>query len=559
MNKILANGYGSRAVVAVLLAVFFLEASAIAWKKSNTWDEPAHILAGYAHLKEGMDYLSPLNHPALGRVIQAIIPAIFLRLDFDPSVRPEEAQGSDFYPQALKFLYENRVGGETLLFLCRLSNIVLAVLLGLIVFLWSRELWGATGGLLSLFLYCLSPNILAHSSLATTDLPITAFFFISIYCLYTIVERGFTYQRGMCAALALAFALTSKHTAVLLIPLFIAGFLIRARRDGWSRKTVAGLLSVFLAAYLIIWAVYGFRYHSGSAHYDPLYWAKFSGSSFAPLFGLLRRIRFLPEAYLYGVAGVISGAGAGKPAFLMGAYSTTGWRYYFLAAFLIKTPIPAIILLAASALYLSRDRARWPKALYLVVPAVIIFTAMSMQKVNIGLRHVLPAYPFIFVLIGYAPAITTRSARAARYLLYASIAWYLYANVAIFPHQLAYFNEFTGGPQNGYKYLVDSNLDWGQDLKGLKRYMDEKNIERISLAYFGMSDPRYFGIEYDYLPSFVIMNPRNVRAEVPLKGWFAISATMLQGVYMRDRDFYRVFSETAPVDNIGYSIFIYRF
>ncbi|MBI5903473.1 MAG: glycosyltransferase family 39 protein [Deltaproteobacteria bacterium] len=558
MKKILANGYRDRAVVAILLAVFFLEASAIAWKKSNTWDEPAHILAGYAHLKEGMDYLSPLNHPAFGRAVQAIIPAVFLHLDFDPSVRPEEAEGSDFYPYALKFLYENRVGAERLLFLCRLSNIVLAGLLGLTVFFWSKELWGATGGVLSLFLYCLSPNILAHSSLATTDMPITAFFFISIYCLYSIVERGFTYRRGLGAAVALSFALTSKHTAILLIPLFIAGFLIRAHSDR-SKKTAAGLLSVFLATYLIIWAVYGFRYHSGGAHYEPLYWARFSGSSFAPLFGLLRRIRFLPEAYLYGIAGVLSGAGAGKPAFLMGAYSTTGWRSYFITAFLIKTPIPTIILLAASVLYLLKDRARLPKALYLVVPAVIIFAAMSMQKVNIGLRHVLPAYPFIFVLIGYAPAITTRSVRAARYVLFACIAWYLYANVAIFPHQLAYFNEFTGGPRNGYKYLVDSNLDWGQDLNGLKKYMDENKIERINLAYFGMSDPRYFGIEYDYLPSFVIMNPRNVRAEVPLKGWFAISATMLQGVYLRDRDFYRVFRETAPVDSIGYSIFIYRF
>ena len=208
---------------------------------------------------------------------------------------------------------------------------------------------------------------------------------------------------------------------------------------------------------------------------------------------------------------------------------------YFITGFLIKTPIPTIILLAAS-IHLWKDRAGRSGALYLIVPAVLIFTAMSLQKVNIGLRHVLPAYPFIFVLIGYAPSIKTLSARAARYVFYACIAWYVYANAGIFPHYLAYFNEFTGGPANGYKYLVDSNLDWGQDLKGLKRYMDEKKIDRINLAYFGMSDPKYFGIKYDYLPSVAILNPENVRAEVPLKGWFAISATMLQGVYLQDRD-----------------------
>jgi hypothetical protein len=149
--------------------------------------------------------------------------------------------------------------------------------------------------------------------------------------------------------------------------------------------------------------------------------------------------------------------------------------------------------------------------------------------------------------------------KSAKAVFYAACLWYLYAGLSIYPHQLAYFNEFVGGPANGYKYLVDSNLDWGQDLAGLKDYMDEKGVERIKLAYFGFSDPGYYGIEYEYLPSYLILEPQNVKGAVPVEGWFAISATLLQGLYLPDPETYRFLREVRPVDTIGHSIFIYRF
>jgi hypothetical protein len=244
----------------------------------------------------------------------------------------------------------------------------------------------------------------------------------------------------------------------------------------------------------------------------------------------------------------------------MGEFSTTGWWYYFSIAFLIKTPVAAILLLIASVLYLFvADKEDSGKAMYMILPALLVFIAVSLQKVNIGLRHVLPVYPFIFTLIGFVPNIRTRSLKAAKAVFYAACLWYLYAAISIYPHQLAYFNEFIGGPANGYKYLVDSNLDWGQDLPGLKKYMDEKGIERIKLAYFGFSDPGYYGIEYEYLPSYQILEPQNVKEAVPVEGWLAISATMLQGLYLPDPGTYASLREARPVDTIGHSIFIYRF
>jgi hypothetical protein len=140
----------------------------------------------------------------------------------------------------------------------------------------------------------------------------------------------------------------------------------------------------------------------------------------------------------------------------------------------------------------------------------------------------------------------------------ALIGWYVGASCYIHPHYLAYFNELAGGPDNGYKYLVDSNLDWGQDLKGLKSYMQKHGIARINLSYFGTDSPARYGISYDWLPSYGLPNPDPEKHKFVPKGWVAISATSLQGVYLGDSDIYAWFRERKPVAKIGYSIFIYK-
>lgn len=543
----------------VLLLVVFITLSAfIAMKKSNTWDEPAHMMAGYAYLTEGMDYLSPLNHPVFGRSLAALFPALLLDLDFDVTVEPEGAAGSRFFPYSLEFLHENRTPGQKVLILGRLSNILLAAVLGAFLYAWSKRLWGAKGGLLTLFLFILSPDMLAHSSLATTDLPAAAFFLITAYYLYRTADDGASAGKTGLAAFFFALCLVSKHTAVLLTPFIPAAFAI-----GWLKnKTGKPLyhLPLFCAlAYFFVWAVYGFNHHSVSHGYTAPDWSALPPSVAASSLKALSEWKVLPESYLYGLAGSVSGAGSGRQAFFMGRYSTDGWALYFPATFLMKTPVALLILLTAALVYFTREKERFLKALFVILPPLVVFFAFSSQKVNIGLRHVLPAYPFIFLMAGYAANIKTESARAARAVFLACISWYAYAAASIFPHQLAYFNELVGGPRNGYKYLVDSNLDWGQDLPGLREFMINNGIERIKLAYFGFCDPKYYGVEYDYLPSYYIPEPVNLRDSVELKGWFAISATMLQGVYLPDRDLYRVFREMEPAATIGYSTFIYRF
>jgi hypothetical protein len=251
----------------------------------------------------------------------------------------------------------------------------------------------------------------------------------------------------------------------------------------------------------------------------------------------------------------------GHDAFLWGEISPQGWWYYHLAALALKTPIALqIMLLLALGLSLSQHpKRRTSPNLYndffLVIPPLLLLTVISFGSVKIGLRHVLPVFPFIFVFTArfFKLAIERRLLSGLAFLL---VVWYLVSSIRIHPHYLAYFNEYVGGPANGYKYLVDSNLDWGQDLKGLKQYMENRDIEKVKLAYLGTIDLEYYGISSESISD---QDLTALREDKFTRGVFAISATFLQGLYLPgDRDRYKWFRDRTPTAQIGYSIFVYE-
>jgi hypothetical protein len=246
---------------------------------------------------------------------------------------------------------------------------------------------------------------------------------------------------------------------------------------------------------------------------------------------------------------------AGFSSFFHGEHSVYGWWYFYPVVFLLKTPVPIQALFAlATFVYIKYFRKRWFEALFLFAPIISLFAVFISSNIATGVRYLLPAYPCIFVLIGSL----AQYGKRARGLLYAMAVWYVGAVLFIAPHYLAYFNELIGGSGNGYKYLVDSNLDWGQDLKGLKKYMDAHDITRISLSYFGLDSPKRYGINYDWLPSHYLYNPTPEKTLDAKKNRFvAISATNLQGVYLEPKDMYAWLWQYEPVAKIGYSIFVY--
>src|SRR3989338_1995574 len=325
-------------IVFVLLLIFFIQAATSVLKRSNTWDESGHLLSGYAYLKNGIDYLEP-SHPVLGRLIPAL-PLLFFDLRFEPDkVSAQNAPGSNFYPYSLKFLYENNTDGKKLLFYSRLSMIALGILLGIHIFIWARMLYGNKGGFLALFFYVLCPNMLAHSGLVTTDFPLTAFFIISLFCLYLLTDK-ITILRVFLAGISLGLALTTKYSALLLSLPYTAAFLyLFLKRDidiskglsAYKKNILISLIFVFilLSAYLTIWSVYGFDYRAdildakSEQEIEKIVfkWEENKTKS-AVLNKALDSIRYfhiLPESYIYGLYRFLGRADEGHAAFLMGA------------------------------------------------------------------------------------------------------------------------------------------------------------------------------------------------------------------------------------------------
>jgi hypothetical protein len=357
----------------------------------------------------------------------------------------------------------------------------------------------------------------------------------------------------IACSLSLGCALLSKYTALLQLPVFIivASIVFASYEDfvlpdnfpfaSWLTNKGAifkmlRLLSLMLVIFLLSALVLSLGY------------------------------RFQLHHYFRGVTHQLLHAEGGHPSFLLGMYSKSGWWYYYFIALLLKTPIPLLVLILTALFFYCRGVLRASSdLLFMLAPVAAYFILFSINHQSIGLRYILPVYPFLFMLAGAATgAVHVIRGRIWRYIILVVLfGWYLIGTITIYPHYLTYFNEAAGGPDNGYRYLVDSNLDWGQDLKGLGLYLKEKGVDRIHLSYFGTADPRYYGIHYEWMPSYYLPEDYREGTErmrsfsFPTSGMLAISATNLQNVYFSDKQFYDRLKQYKPIVKIGYSIFIY--
>jgi hypothetical protein len=262
-----------------------------------------------------------------------------------------------------------------------------------------------------------------------------------------------------------------------------------------------------------------------------------------------------PLQYLMSLRMQLAHASSGHGAFLFGKTSEQGWWYYHLAAMVVKTPIPLLALvLAAVAGGAHRRLSRQELIALAVPPAALIVMFCLIPGPNIGIRYILPVYPFLIVIAGGAAALAWER-RPLRVVVVLLLAWQIGGTLRIFPDYLAYFNEAVGGPSRGHEYLVDSNLDWGQDLKQLKSYVDAHDLGRIRLSYFGAADPKMYEIDYSPLPGYYLGS--GLGPPMKWRGTFVVSATNLAGIYL-DRDFYARFREREPDAVIGHSMFVFE-
>jgi 4-amino-4-deoxy-L-arabinose transferase-like glycosyltransferase len=510
-------------IIAFFLTIFFVQSFVFLSSTSATWDETTYFGLGKYLMKNfRWDVPGSVLHPPLSHYISSV-PLLFFNTNESVWEYKEEKNlaflSSVDFVRGQTLLSSPQNDKDRLLILSRSMITLLSLLLGYFVYRFSNSLYGEKSGILSLFFFAFCPNMIAFAGLIVPDMSLTVFSFISIYYLWMSLKHG-NIGDSLLSGLFLGLALLSKMTALFLFPI---GFVLCSVYMVSEKKNV--LKNMFLIFFCAV-----FVFFSGYA--------------------------FDITPYLQGINFQWNHAVDGHPSFLMGEYSKSGWWYYHIVAFLLKTPIPVIVLfVSALALFFANLKKNWLDGLFLLVPIFFIIGFFCINHQSIGLRYILPIYPFIFVFIG--SLLTFR--KIPNYLIYALAVWYIGASLWISPHYLSYFNETIGGSDNGYKYLVDSNLDWGQDLKELKKFMDKNKIERVSLSYFGTDSPQRYGIRYDWLPSYYLHNPepRQQPFVVPTHNLIAISVTNLQGVYFNDKNVYKRLEKYQPVAVIGHSIHVY--
>lgn len=517
--------------VAAFLSIFFIREMYYVAYSSPTFDEGQYVSYGYSLLKTG-DWRLANFKPNLVPLMSALpLLAAGARLDtasehwknLDKAVDIR-----DVWPYTLEFLHNNVIPADKLLFYSRLPVIFLALLLGLGVYAWTARLYGKSAGLLSLALYTTCPNMLAHGGLVTEDMAFTLFAFITVFFYYTY-NRAKKNSRLLLAGASLGLALNTKYTAVLLFPA-LAGYCLleyfaRGGADDGLKRRALALSAVFAAAALVLLSFYG-----------------------------LPSIKY----YLIGLQRTAVHIDGGQMAFLNGEYSVHGFWNYFIYAILVKTPPPALIFagIAAAAKFRARLTSGLDDFYLILFPALLLLTA-SLSNFQIGLRHVLPVYPFLFVFCG--GAVKLLKGRLSFLAAAALLLWQVQASASVHPCYLAYFNGLAGGPERGHEHLLDSNLDWGQDLKALRNYLDAENVSDLILSYYGSTVPDYIGRDFQDLFSTIAGPNGHINRPTPSKEYLAVSATHLHGVYFREfgKDMFYWLRGRQPKTVIGNNIRVY--
>jgi hypothetical protein len=572
------NGAPAALLVAALFAGM---AIAGARAKGPAYDETGHLTAGASYWLTGDHRLQPEN---------GLLPQLLVGLPgwiaargaagapggagaFPPRSGPEW-EGSDVWRLGHRWLYESGLDWRALLRSARMLVAAVAAGLGLLVYAWSRRLFGPTGGLLSLLLFAFSPTLLAHGALATSDLCAAAAFLLALLALQGVLERV-TVPRLAGAGAALTVLFLGKGSALLVLP--IAAVLLALRllsREplpaGWivARGAVSGgrrvalllALPVVLAAcvWAGLWAGYGFHYAvqpPGTPPPQTLYWGGWphvdaAGTPPVRAVGWMRDHHVLPEPWLYGLGFVLAHSNA-RDAFLDGRYSPDGFPDFFLRAAVYKTTPAelALLLLAAAAALAALFRRRGAhgdapllspaRGAFRVAPLLLLVLVVGGaalgSHLNIGHRHLLPLYPAAFILAGAAASWLRRPPRWMAALVLLALAGQVVDSLAVRPDYLAYFSPLCSGPREGYRHLVDSSLDWGQDLPGLAAYLQRERASaappaEVYLSYFGTGSPDAEGIVAKHLP-FVPDRIRHVESYPLGAGLYCVSATMLQNVY----------------------------
>ena len=577
-------------LLVVLLSAFLFQ-SAVTLKNTNlAFDDPFAITTGYYFLKH-MDTSMFVLHPPLSYILGGF-PLLFLDIEMPYSY--DECKNIGFYPCAQEFFFNSDNDPERMGIYARIPFIFISLLLGLLLFFFSKELCGSKAAFFSLALYVFSPTILGFNTHAFNDLLLTLFIFSTIYLLWKLLAQGYTKTRLILRGISVGLAIASKFTAALLFPIIILLFSIKIFQHKKNRRKILKKFAVkfvliLLISFIVLYSTYFFSFGT-VADSIPARNAQLIDSTIGGKFGeeslSYKLINFavhdlkipMPGAFA-GVAGqfYMESTSGVKVTYLNGEVYSGGRWYYLLEVLLIKTPLPLIIFFFTALFFLITNPKKFKREFIVLLP-ILVFLGIHFTRSNYnnGLRYILPIIPFIFMFS--SGILNIRLKKSIHNILFKVLigillSWYILSAIFVMPNYLAYFNEFIGGPENGHNYLLGANLDQGQDLKKLSDYLKENNIGTIKLSYHGMFDPSYFNISYEPLPMEYYLpwapeyrhpgykpyeHPEEYIEDCSKKeGIIAISVTNLHNVFLFNKSCFNWLSDYEPIKKIGYTIHVY--
>jgi hypothetical protein len=592
-------------IIFSLLFLVFVLAIFSSIDDSATSDEPPHIVSGYSYLKFHDMRLNP-EHPPLVKDLAAI-PLLFLKLNFPTSDNAwQQTDGPYWWHQfnlGGKFLYESGNNPDKILFFSRLPMILLLIICGFFIFKFAKEFFGEKVAILALFLFSFSPTFLAHGRFVTTD--VGAAFGVVLATLYFLrALREPTRKNIILAGITLGISQLLKFSLILIIPFFVFLTIIWILIFREWKNPSRVLISCLILWVLVVWLVYGIQIYN----YPPerqLRDTKITLESFSGGPSSIKETCLLPKSiqkiqrcpaeiviwasdkplirplahYGLGLLMVFQRASGGHTTYFLGEVSAAGWKNYFPFVYLIKEPLAFHILgiLTLSYFFLKIKEPLWKKTIFRLknfakehfvefsmILWILIYWATSIKSnLNIGVRHLLPIFPFSIILTARGTIFwleNTKNEKLAKVVLTFLLLWQAISVLKIYPHFLAYANEIVGGADKVYLYTVNSNLDWGQDLKRLTKWVEQNKIEKIYLDYFGGGNPRYY-LGEKYESWWGQRDPK----ELPKGSYLAVSATALQGGrglpgkgFDQPTGYYLWLEKYKPIAKIGYSIFIFH-
>ena len=614
---------GRRLLVAWLLAAHALLVLHCSVEDFATYDEIGNLTAGLAYWQQGAYHLYSVN-PPLTKLVAAL-PVLLARPDTTaivaddvPGARPEWDIGD-------RFARANAERYHGFVVLARLAGIGWSLLGACVVYRWASALWGAGGGLLSLAVWCFEPNIIAHAHLITPDMPATVAAVGATYA-YRRQLLSPSWTNAYIAGVVLGIAQLCKFTLVVLYPAWVFLWVLFALRRPPSRSEtpstsfqtpdaresgscaaaargttvrlgsqVAQLAFLFGVCLFTINLGYEFA-GSGKRLGDYRFVSQtFGGATEQAGSAAFPRNRFrerwlgrirvpLPEDYLRGIDVQRRDFEIyrSRYSYLRGQWRVGGWWHYYVYAATVKVPLGILGLLLLALMWprvCRRHNFRQPwlgEWLMLSLPALgVLALASSQRSLQNHFRYVLPMFPLVIVFLGSFGTEWVAARRWQKGLVLALLAWALASYLTVHPHSVAYFNELAGGPHGGHNHLLGSNIDWGQDLFRLRRWLGQHPEARpVQIAYFNHIDPRVIGLEVDLPPHGVTEAtppPTEPRARElgPQPGYYAVSVRFVQGnqaappngrggYRFAPMHSYSYFQHFQPIAKAGYSIFIYH-